>query len=534
MNKHIALVLGTIFSLTILFVPFTGAFASSDTSVALPQFVFSLMFSSVSIGSTIDVTNYNAATGTSSTDSSVHLYNSAGSYSQINRQGINVAQNLLCLRYTIDNPSSGFFDDLIIEPYINGSPAHLYGTYTQSDNNNSITYYMFFYIGADTIRIKDNQGQDITPWGIRFTRTHDISYSWSFSSSSTALYYYNYTLQSQTVDPGEAAELALDIINVLQLSQLSENLGMINTQLDTGNIASMMESMLNYMADIPDIYTVLSHIDTTDTQILQAIDTLISYINRSYTVFSSYHRVNTLLGGLYIDRAFNFQFNDLYIYVPLNSNTIHSIFDFCLFVGNDICSVEYAFAGNFDSTISNTSYFDRFDWISPDDLDIINSQNNSNNFELHYYHFAIPVNMTTGVNLIIHLKSNTYSAMYEGSINYYNKVNYQSFYDYVLYYLRIITGKSSNVPADVQTTTDDINQNATTVNDFQSSTQQSLDQNLNNVPVADYQIQATTGTQYMKAYSEALFNASNGFRIWYMLPLILFVIGMLIRWGVKK
>lgn len=515
MKKACALVSGIILSIAFVFVPFTGALA--DSSVALPQFVFSLMFSNVSISSTIDVTNYNAATGNISTDSSVHLYNTAGSYSQINRQGINIAQNLLCLRFTIDNPSSGFFDDLIIEPYINGSPAHLYGTYTQSDNSNSITYYMFFYIGADTLRVKDVSGQDITPWGIRFTRTNDITYSWSFSSSSTSLHYYNYTLQSQTVDPGEAAELALDIINVLQLSQLSEKLGIVAESLDTTTLESLSQSILQVISDQYSI--------DSSSQVNIAV--------RGYASQTVTTNPIDIPGG-----------NDFYIPFRVPGDYTYNLY-----------------------VIDIPMYYDPFAGEDPDyaypisDIYIGGGESingwSSANYTSGYFGMWTRVAESPGVYYTVY-RIYVYSPDITNPIFMYIKLNFDKevsvgghkiiitkYKSNTLQFQTLltnwihdiwlsITSGNDNVPSDVQTTTDDINQNATTVNNFQSSTQQSLDQDLQDVPVVDYQIQATTGTQYMRAYSEALFNASNGFRIWYMLPLILFVIGMLIRWGVKK
>lgn len=527
MNKHIALVLGTIFSLTIILVPFTGAFASSDTSVALPQFVFSLMFQSVTTPTFVDVTNYNAATGTTSSGSSVSLANSVGSYSQINRTGIPISQNLICIKLSITGPSPRLFDDVTIEPYINGSPAHLYGTYTLSDYNNQIDYYMFFYIGEDSLRVKDGSGRDITPWGIRFTTNAVRDYSWSYSSSTTTLYYYNYILQSQTVDPGEAAEIALDIINVLQLSQLSENLGMINTQLDTGNIASMMESMLTYLADIPNIVNILNSIDSSNTDILNAVNLFYTYYNSQfedfiYTAPSQYYYHDA--NGTVLNT--NTTLNDCYLRMTYkNLEYVNDHYYRILLQGNGDIHVEYSISsGSLNYTYTEPYYFTQFF---------------NNNQYLYIYVYSPYINFGSNNFIIFHFTSDTDFTIFRWGntntyIGSYEPLNNTTIFQRIWFTLNQMLNGKSNVPTDVQTTTDDINQNATTVNNFQSSTQQSLDQNLNDVPVVDYQIQATTGTQYMKAYSEALFNASNGFRIWYMLPLILFVIGMLIRWGVKK
>ena len=535
MKKVNALVIGIVF-LFAAFSPLTSAFADSDpglsSAVWSNTFGWYTGFPMVDSNGYMDlndwtityVSNGQASSNPGSGDV-VYLYQ-PGDYVEYSFNGYDLLSNYHSSIRGIpfgQNPyySSGGLADLkyILQQSNNSSDAfYKYIRGFQYDNREiDWAHIIFSYPGTGITKIRIEYDGSPAIWNCIYIKFN----GWRNSPVDTSLTTGDMiTLQNNIISAFNAARIA----DLLELQINSDDI-------DLSTLEATTASILQKLADVPDIVPLLTTISTTDTSILSGVHDILTYYSNMFhdrnfvalnpSVYDGNGNPATnsqsVSDGYYVVQ-FDNRFRDKFLQIQL---------EFYASKPTSTFTIDYYFINDLTKLIDNRTIH------TPAPYEIVNLRTSYVKliFDVLPYQYTYQMKY-----LVFHIHTDEgYIALYpqySDLAEYYSyiAVPYKySFFDRILYYLKNLAFGYQSVPSGIQQTTDTVTEQVTDIVEFEDTYNQSLESSATQIDVSSYEIQQTQGMSFMRTYTELNFDRMQNFRILFLTPLILALAAFFLR-----
>jgi len=460
-----------------------------------------------------------SSTGTYSFGQQINL-NSAGSYISWNFETgfmdftSPVGFISIFWDYTYSCPTSNF----IYQIYPKNAPALSFDIFYQYDQP-LVTVDGRQYRRTNIIFDHNN----VAPGAITIKVSADIDNGGFGNTIPLAFMYGGYRSTSNTYTNTELIQLQSNIINAFNMARLADFAGLDSSSVDLSNIETALSSL----------YTLLdNNLDT----IVESLADINFYLEETQNFISDIDDIFNDFYGKYTYNFLSFGYSQFY-------NNIYNS-DFIL-QSNDFydSSIYYGLRISGSGPFYLKSHFHFNEQISSNDITILYTfQNGLNINNSQWLNDALyyVINYSGGTDIFIFLQSERtfdtryiiYNIVFPDNVfikskstfySYFLDVSNLRFYEVVMNYLGFLVNgfANSQTADDITSTADTVTQHVNDIVAFETQQNEALEDAQSSMDLSIYPIDhQSTGIQFMRDYSQNVFNNSTQFRLYIILPVI--------------